>query len=364
MPMTDEIRAQFEQARSEGLERIGEATDLASLEEARIRVLGRKSPLSQARSNLGRLSEDDRKTIGQLANDVQQVLAEALDERRKAFGEVELQQRWEEERIDVTLPGTEFPVAPSHPLTRTINEILDIFVGLGYEVAEGPEVEYSRYNFDALNTPPEHPARSPIDTFFIEGSDEKVCLRTQTSPMQIRYMESSPPPVYVVVPGRVYRRETLDATHLDVFTQIEGLAIDVGISMADLKGTLQAFANQVFGKNLDIRFRPHYFPFTEPSAELDVQCFKCRGAGCSFCKQEGWIEVLGCGMVDPFLYEWIGANGNTDSIRDEYSSGRYTGFAFGMGVERIASLAYGVNDIRYFWENDLRFLDQFHGALV
>jgi phenylalanyl-tRNA synthetase alpha chain len=362
--MTDETREQFEQARSEGLARIGEATDLASLEEARVRALGRKSPLSRARASLGGLSEADRKTIGQLANDVQQELTEALDERRRAFEEVELLQRWEQERIDVTLPGTEMPGAPIHPLTKTIYEIVDIFVGLGYEVAEGPEVEYSRYNFDALNTPPEHPARSPIDTFFIEGTDENVCLRTQTSPMQIRYMESRPPPVYVVVPGRVYRRETLDATHLDVFTQVEGLAVDVGISMADLKGTLQAFANQVFGKNLDIRFRPHYFPFTEPSAELDVQCFKCRGAGCSFCKQEGWIEVLGCGMVHPFLYEWIGANGNTDSIRAEYSSGRYTGFAFGMGVERIASLAHGVNDIRYFWENDLRFLNQFHGALL
>jgi phenylalanyl-tRNA synthetase alpha chain len=362
--MTDEIRAQFESARTEGLARIEEATDLTSLEEARVRVLGRKAPLSRARAGLGGLSEGDRRTIGQLANEVQQVLTERLDERRQEFEDVEQQQRWDQERIDVTLPGSETRPAPIHPLTRTIYEIVDIFVGLGYDVAEGPEVEYSRYNFDALNTPPEHPARSDLDTFFLEGSDENVCLRTQTSPMQIRYMESQPPPVYVVVPGRVYRRETLDATHLHVFTQIEGLAVDVGITMADLKGTLQAFANQVFGKNLDIRLRPHYFPFTEPSAELDVQCFKCRGGGCSFCKQEGWIEVLGCGMVDPFLYEWIAANGNTDSIRSEYASGRYTGFAFGMGIERIAALAHGVNDIRYFWENDLRFLNQFHGALL
>jgi phenylalanyl-tRNA synthetase alpha chain len=362
--MTDEIRAQFEAARTEGLARIEEATDLASLEEARVRTLGRKSPLSRARASLGKLSEDDRKTIGQLANEVQQALTQAFDEHRQKFEEVEQQQRWEQERIDVTLPGTEMQPATIHPLTRTIYEIVDIFVGLGYDVAEGPEVEYSRYNFDALNTPPEHPARSDLDTFFIEGSGEDVCLRTQTSPMQIRYMESQPPPVYVVVPGRVYRRETLDATHLHVFTQIEGLAVDVGITMADLKGTLQAFANQVFGKNLDIRLRPHYFPFTEPSAELDVQCFKCRGSGCSFCKQEGWIEVIGCGMVDPFLYEWITANAESDSIRTEYESGRYTGFAFGMGVERIAALAHGVNDIRYFWENDLRFLNQFHGALL
>jgi phenylalanyl-tRNA synthetase alpha chain len=225
-------------------------------------------------------------------------------------------------------------------------------MGLGYRVAEGPEVELSRYNFDALNTPPEHPARSESDTYFIEGSDEGVCLRTQTSPMQMRLMELQQPPLYVVVPGRTYRRDELDATHLNAFTQLEGLAVDEGITMADLKGTLLAFAREVFGKNLDVRLRPHFFPFTEPSAELDVQCFVCMGSGCRLCKQSGWIEVLGCGMVDPFLFEWV-----------EYDAERYTGFAFGMGIERIAALAHGVNDIRYFWENDVRFLDQFRSAV-
>jgi phenylalanyl-tRNA synthetase alpha chain len=239
-----------------------------------------------------------------------------------------------------------------HPLTKTIWEIVDIFVGLGYSVAEGPEVELSTYNFDALNTPPEHPSRSPQDTFYIEGSGDAVCLRSQTSPMQIRTMELQQPPVYIVVPGRCYRRDETDATHLSGFTQIEGLAVDEGITMSDLKGTLELFAREIFGSNLEVRLRPHFFPFTEPSAELDVQCFVCMGAGCRMCKGEGWIEVLGCGMVDPALYEWVG-----------YDPERYSGFAFGMGVERIAALAHGVSDIRYFWENDLRFLSQFRSPV-
>jgi phenylalanyl-tRNA synthetase alpha chain len=230
-------------------------------------------------------------------------------------------------------------------------------------VAEGPEAELSTYNFDALNTPPEHPARSPLDTFYIEGTDERVCLRTQTSPIQMRTLEAQAPPVYVVAPGRCYRRDTVDATHLNVFTQIEGLAVDEGITMADLKGTLQLFAREVFGKGLDTRFRPHYFPFTEPSAEMDVQCFNCRGAGCRICKQEGWIEILGCGMVHPSLFQWSRDHAKSDAIRAAYASERFTGFAFGMGPERIAALAHGVNDIRYFWENDLRFLEQFRAIV-
>jgi phenylalanyl-tRNA synthetase alpha chain len=211
-------------------------------------------------------------------------------------------------------------------------------------------VELSSYNFDALNTPPEHPSRSPQDTYFIEGFDEEMCLRTQTSPVQVRTLETEDLPVYIVTPGRVYRRDEIDVTHLNAFTQIEGLAVDRGITMGDLKGTLEVFAREMFGGGLDVRLRPSFFPFTEPSAELDVQCFVCRGAGCSVCKQEGWIEVLGCGMVDPAVLEWVGKDPE-----------RYTGFAFGLGVERVASLAHSVPDIRYFYDNDLRFLQYFKG---
>ena len=343
-----DLEAQFREAESEGLRRIEEATDLASLEEAQIRVMGRKAPLSSARSGLRSLPEEERKTMGRLANEVQARLNEAIEAKRSVFQAAERERRWEVERIDVTLPGDRPPVGSVHPLTKTAWEIIDIFVGLGYGLAEGPEVELSTYNFDALNTPPAHPARSLQDTFYIEGTQRSVCLRTQTSPMQMRIMELQPPPVYVVVPGRVYRRDELDATHLNAFTQLEGLAVDEGITMGDLKGTLGAFARTIFGKDLDVRLRPHYFPFTEPSAELDVQCFVCRGAGCRVCKGEGWIEVLGCGMVDPFLFEWVG-----------YDPERYSGFAFGMGLERIAALAHGVSDIRAFYENDVRFLGQF-----
>ena len=347
-----DLRARLEEARSEALAKIGAADDLQALEEARVRTLGRKAPLSQARSGLGRADEDERKEMGRLANEVQTAIEAALEAKREVFQAAELEQRWERERVDVTLPGNEPPVGTLHPLTKTIWEIVDVFVGLGYTMAEGPEVELSVYNFDALNTPPEHPSRSPQDTFYIEGSEESLCLRSQTSPMQMRLMETQQPPLYVVVPGRCYRRDELDATHLSSFTQIEGLAVDEGITMGDLKGSLSAFARAVFGGDLDVRLRPHFFPFTEPSAELDVQCFVCRGSGqsCSMCKGEGWIEVLGCGMVDPALFEWVG-----------YDPERYSGFAFGMGVERIAALAHGVSDIRYFYENDLRFLRQFRG---
>jgi phenylalanyl-tRNA synthetase alpha chain len=347
-----DLRQQFEEARTVGLAHIEGATDLASLEEARVRALGRKAPLARARSGLGKLGEEERKAMGQLANEVQAVLEAALATKREAFEAAELVQRWERERVDVTLPGRTPSLGAIHPLTKTIWEIVDIFIGLGYVVAEGPEVELSIYNFDALNTPPEHPSRSPQDTFYIEGSNETVCLRSQTSPMQMRIMETQEPPIYVVVPGRCYRRDEVDATHLSSFTQIEGLAVDQGITMADLKGTLSAFARAVFGKDLDVRLRPHFFPFTEPSAELDVQCFVCRGSGrsCRLCKGEGWIEVLGCGMVDPALFQWV-----------DYEPERWSGFAFGMGVERIAALAHGVGDIRQFYENDVRFLAQFKG---
>lgn len=348
-----ELRSRLETVRTEGLARISAASDLSKLEEARVRVLGRKAPLASVRAELARLNEVDRRSVGQVATEVQRGLEAAIEQRRSVLEAAEMEARWVNEKIDVTLPGREPPVGALHPLTKTTWEIVDVFIGLGYRVAEGPEVELSAYNFDALNTPPEHPARSAQDTFYIAGSDEEVCLRTQTSPVQIRTMESQQPPVYVVCPGRTFRRDVQDATHLSGFAQLEGLAVDDGITMADLKGSLEAFAHQVFGRDLDIRLRPHHFPFTEPSAEMDVQCFVCRGrrVGCRMCKGEGWIEILGCGMVHPFLLEWVG-----------YDPERYTGFAFGMGVERIAALAHGVTDIRYFWDNDLRFLSTFRGA--
>jgi phenylalanyl-tRNA synthetase alpha chain len=348
--MAEDLASQLERARAEGLARIDQATDLATLEEARVRVLGRRAPLARARSSLRDLSDEERRSIGRLANEVQSALEAAIDAKRRVFEEGELERRWERERIDVTLPGDAPAVGALHPLTKTTWEIVDIFLGLGYRVVEGPEAELSSYNFDALNTPPEHPSRSPQDTFYIEGTGEEVCLRTQTSPVQARTLETQELPLYIVVPGRCYRRDEQDATHLIGFTQLEGLTVDERITMGDLKGTLATFAREVFGRELDVRLRPHYFPFTEPSAEMDVQCFVCRGSGCRVCKGEGWIEVLGCGMVHPFLLERVGID-----------TERYTGFAFGMGIERIAALAHGVSDIRSFYENDIRFLDQFGG---
>ena len=347
-----DLGVRFEQVLSEGLARIEEASDLTGLDEAQIRVMGRKGPLASARSGLRSIPESDRASMGRLANDVQAKLEQAIEDKRRRFAAAETQKRWERERVDVTLPAVQPPLGSLHPLTRTIWEIVDIFIGLGYRVAEGPEVELSRYNFDALNTPPDHPSRSPQDTFYIEGGGDEVCLRTQTSPMQMRILEVEKPPVYVMVPGRVYRRDEQDATHLSQFAQIEGLAVDEGITMGDLKGTLEVFAHAVFGRDLEVRLRPHYFPFTEPSAELDVECFACRGAGCRLCKGSGWIEVLGCGMVDPFLLEWAGVDPE-----------RYSGFAFGMGVERIAALAHGVADIRHLYDNDIRFLTSFGGLV-
>ncbi|MGH2751158.1 MAG: phenylalanine--tRNA ligase subunit alpha [Actinomycetota bacterium] len=342
------MRQSLEEARRQSLEAIAGTRDMATLEEARVRVLGRKAPLSRARSGLRDVSEERRKELGRLVNDVTAEINRAIATKEENFKAAETEQRWEREALDVTLPGDAPPVAAIHPLTKTIWEIVDIFIGLGYRVAEGPEIELSSYIFDALNMPASHPTRSSQATFFIEGRGEDVVLRSETSPVQIRTMEAQDPPVYIVCPGRVYRRDTHDATHLSGFTQIEGLAVDEGVTMSDLKGSLEHFAREIFGRSLQVRLRPHFFPFTEPSAELDVQCFKCRGAGCRLCKQEGWIEILGCGMVDPHLLEWVG-----------YDAERYSGFAFGMGVERICALAHGVSDIRMLWDNDLRVLEQF-----
>jgi phenylalanyl-tRNA synthetase alpha chain len=336
---------------SQGLQDIRDARDPQALEAARVASLGRKSRLSRARAGLGELDPDARRSVGRQVNEVRARLEEALNDKRTAFAAADARHRWERERIDVTLPGDAPGIGGLHPLTKTMWEIVDIFLGLGYRVADGPEVELATYNFDALNTPYEHPSKSPSDTYYIEGRGEDVCLRTQTSPVQIRAMESQDPPIYIVCPGRTYRRDEIDPTHMNTFAQIEGLAVDEGVTMGDLKGTLQAFARELFGRDLDVRLRPSFFPFTEPSAEMDVECFVCRGRGCRVCKHGGWIELLGCGMVDPFLLDWVG-----------YDSERYTGFAFGLGIERAAALAHGVPDLRYFYENDLRFLRPFGGS--
>ena len=350
----DELRRQLEAARTEGLEQIASVRDLTSLVEAQVRTLGRKAPLARGRSQLRDVSEEERKELGRLANEIHSAFEAALMTKRAQFTALERETRWEQERIDVTMPGAKPRIGSLHPLTRTIWEIVDVFLGLGYKMAEGPEVELSTYNFDALNTPPEHPSRSPTDTYYVAGTNQEICLRPQTSPAQIRAMEAQEPPIYVVAPGRCYRRDEIDATHLNQFVQLECLAVDEGITMGDLKGTLETFAHAIFGRDLEIRLRPSFFPFTEPSAEMDTQCFVCRGRDphCRLCKGEGWIETLGAGMVDPTLLEWVG-----------YDTERYTGFAFGMGIERVAALAHGVPDIRYFYENDLRFLGYFRGLL-
>lgn len=348
----EDVRQALTEARTEGLRRIVSAESLPDLEEARVRVFGRKSAFTAARGALRHLDPDQRKELGRLANEIQTELEATIDKRQGMLAAAEQKARWGRERIDVTLPGEAVEPGALHLLTQTLWEVVDIFVGMGYRLYEGPDVEYSKLNFDALNTPYEHPSRSPLDTFYVEGKDEDVCLRSQTSPMQIRVMEASEPPVYGVFPGRVYRRDALDPTHLSQFFQMEALAVDEGITMGDLKGTLQAFARELFGGSLEVRLRPHFFPFTEPSAEMDVQCFVCGGSGCRVCKQEGWIEILGCGMVHPHLFEWVG-----------YDSERYSGFALGMGIERIAALAHGVGDIRGLYENDTRFSAQFGGLV-
>jgi phenylalanyl-tRNA synthetase alpha chain len=345
----------LEQLRSEAESAIGAAGSAAELEELRVRYLGRKSELTQTLRSIGELPPEQRGPAGKQANEVRRAL-EALLERRTAELEArELDRRLAEDRVDVTLPGD--PPAPPghlHLVSQIRRRMEDIFMGLGFSVVEGPEVEYEYYNFTALNHPPEHPARAPQDTFYFA---EHVLLRTHTSPMQVRAMELQAPPIYIVVPGRVYRPDTPDATHVPMFHQLEGLAIDEDLTLADLQGCLLQFARQMFGEETEVRLRPGYFPFTEPSVEVDVSCFRCGGTGfegaqrCGTCKGEGWIEILGSGMVDPNVLDYVVQNG--------YDNERVQGFAWGMGIERIAMLVHEVPDLRMLFDNDLRLLDQF-----
>jgi phenylalanyl-tRNA synthetase alpha chain len=347
--------ADLDQLRSDAEAAIRSAGDSAELEELRVRYLGRKSELTSTLRSIGELPPDQRGPIGKAANEVRVALEQLLGKRTAELEASELDSRLAEDRIDVTLPGDPpQPAGRLHLVSQIRRRMEDIFIGLGFAVLEGPEIEYEYYNFTALNHPPEHPARAPQDTFYLS---KEVLLRTHTSPMQVRAMEAQPPPIYIVVPGRVYRPDTPDATHVPMFHQLEGLAIDEDITLADLQGVLLAFARQMFGEHTEVRLRPGYFPFTEPSVEVDVSCFRCGGTGyegasrCFTCKGEGWIEILGSGMVDPNVLDYVADNG--------YDKERVQGFAFGMGIERIASVVHEVPDLRMLYENDARLLEQF-----
>jgi phenylalanyl-tRNA synthetase alpha chain len=330
---------------------VAAATTAAELEDVRVRVLGRQGSLTQLLRSLSTLAPAERPVVGAAANEAKRELEGLLEARLGEAVATERSARRASARLDLTLPGRRPPRGALHPLTRVENEIVAIFVGLGFSVAEGPEIESDYYNFEALNIPKDHPARDMQDTFYLAGTraghDPDTLLRTHTSPVQIRTMKAQSPPVRIICPGRMYRRDA-DITHSPMFNQVEGLAVDRNISMGDLKGTLELFAREMFGPGSAIRFRPSFFPFTEPSAEVDVRCFLCRGTGCRVCKQSGWLEILGSGMVHPQVLKNVG-----------YDPEDYTGWAFGMGVERVAMLKYGIDDIRLFFENDLRFLRQF-----
>jgi phenylalanyl-tRNA synthetase alpha chain len=340
--------------RGEAEAAIQAAADTHALEELRVRYLGRKAELPQLLRGVASLDAEQRAAVGRAANEARQALEALIEERQATLGASELDEQLAADRVDVTLPGDP-PMPPGrlHLLTQTRRELEDVFLGLGFSIAEGPEIETVYYNFDALNHAPTHPARARSDTFYI--SDD-VVLRTHTSPVQIRAMEAQPPPLYVIVPGRVYRPDS-DATHTPQFHQIEGLAVDDGITLADLKGTLLAFAQAIFGDERDVLLRPHFFPFTEPSVEVDVSCFNCKagymrdGSRCPLCKGSGWLEVLGAGMVDPNVFAHVREHG--------YDPDSAQGFAFGLGIERVAMLKHGVPDLRRFYDNDLRFLEQF-----
>ena len=319
--------------------------DARELDAIRVKYLGKKGEVTALMKNMRNLTPEERPAFGQLVNDLRASIEAGLAENKARLEAIALEARLKSETIDVTMPGEEVSVGTKHPISTVLDEVKDIFIGMGFSIGEGPEVEKDWYNFEALNIPKDHPARDTQDTFYI--SDD-VVLRTQTSPIQIRTMEHKKPPIRIIAPGRVFRSDAVDATHSPLFHQIEGLVVDKGIRMSDLKGILEMFAKKLYGEETVVRFRPHHFPFTEPSAEMDMQCFQCHGAGCPLCKGEGWIEILGCGMVHPKVLEVC------DIDPDEYS-----GYAFGIGLERIVMSRYKINDIRMFYENDVRFLHQF-----
>ena len=339
------MQAQLNKILEEAKAQLNEASTLAQTDDIRVKILGKKGKLTEILRGMGKLSPEERKTTGQMANKVRAEVEKMLEEKFEAVKAAAKEAQFKIEKIDVTEPDREVTLGVKHPLTITIEEVSKVFMNMGFSISEGPEVETVFNNFDALNAGPNHPSRDMTDTFYIT---KDTLLRTQTSPVQVRTLLKQEPPIKVISPGRCFRCDTPDATHSPMFHQIEGLVVDEGITMADLKGTLDSFAKQLFGTSTKTKFRPHHFPFTEPSAEMDVSCFKCGGKGCRVCKGSGWIEILGCGMVHPHVLKV----GNLDTEK-------YTGFAFGMGVERVAMLKYGVDDIRLFYENDMRFINQF-----
>lgn len=339
------MQTELQKILAEAKEQLLNADTVEACEEIRVRLLGKKGALTAILRGMGKLSPDERKTFGQAANSVRAEIESLLDEKLAAARKAAQNLRFAAEKIDVTEPGRKFELGARHPITLTIQEITNVFRAMGYSIVEGPEVETVWLNFDALNAPKSHPSRDMTDTFYF--STDRL-LRTHTSPVEVRTMLGQDLPIKVVVPGRCFRSDTPDATHSPMFHQVEGLVVDEGITMADLKGTLDTFAKLMFGSDVKTKLRPSHFPFTEPSAELDVSCFKCGGKGCNVCKGSGWIEILGCGLTHPHVL----AAGGIDSEK-------YSGFAFGMGVERVAMLKYGVEDIRLFYENDMRFIEEF-----
>ncbi len=337
----------LQKLREAAIEAIDRADDVDALEALRVRYLGKKGELTAILKQMGQLSAEERPAMGQLANQLRSELEARLDERTSDLAEKVLEYKMRAEAVDVTVPGTPVPLGHKHPMYNVLDQIKDIFIGMGFEILDGPEVEYSDYNFTKLNTPEDHPAREWSDTFYLT-EDSSILLRTQTSNMQIRAMETKPLPIRMLAPGRVYRKDEVDATHSPMFHQIEGMVIDKGITMGDLKATLNLIVQQIYGEGTVTRFRPHHFPFTEPSCELDIQCHKCGGRGCPTCKGEGWIELLGAGMVHPKVLRNCGIDPDV-----------YSGWAFGMGLERLALGEYKINDLRLIFENDVRLLEQF-----
>ncbi len=329
----------------EAKRQLEKAADARELDEARVKFLGKKGELTALLKGMKNIAADERPVVGQLVNNVRSEIEGIIERQKDLIEKAALKHKFEAEAIDVTMPGEDLVIGKKHPLNIVLDEFKEIFLGLGFSIADGPEVELDHYNFEALNIPKDHPARDTQDTFYIS---DNVLLRTQTSCMQVRTMEKKKPPIRIIAPGREYRSDAVDATHSPLFHQIEGLVVDKGIRMSDLKGILELFAKKLYGEDTVVRFRPHHFPFTEPSAEMDIQCYRCHGEGCPLCKGEGWIELLGCGMVHPKVLEMCGIDPEV-----------YSGYAFGIGLERMVMGRFKINDIRLFYENDVRFLHQF-----
>ena len=341
------MKEQLAKIRAEALAAFAGAQDSAQLDALRVQYLGKKGELTAVLKMMGKLSPEERPQMGQLANDVRAALEQALEERGRTLEAAALERRLREEAVDVTIPGKAVSLGHKHPMSIALDEIKEIFIGMGFDVLDGPEIELASYNFDRLNADEGHPSRDWSDTFYFD-KDSRVMLRSQTSPMQVRAMETRSLPIRIIAPGRVYRKDEVDATHSPMFHQVEGMVIDKGVTMADLKGTLNTVVEQLYGKGTKTRFRPHHFPFTEPSCEMDVQCHKCGGKGCPTCKGEGWIELLGAGMIHPRVLEMSGIDPN-----------EWSGWAFGMGLERTAMRRFKISDLRLIFENDMRFLSQF-----